>query len=123
MSSASQSALTVYFDGECPVCSREIAIYQRQAGANAIAWVDVATCPVAALGADLSRQGALARLHVRTADGELTSGARAFTLLWRHLPRVAVLGRMLNHRPVLAILELGYRVLLVVRRSWRRARP
>ncbi len=123
MSSDSTSALTVYFDGACPVCSREIAMYRRQVGASAIAWVDATTCASANLGTDLSRQGALARLHVRTADGELTSGARAFTTLWRHLPRTAFLGRLLSHRPLLAILEVGYRVLLVVRRSWRRSRP
>ena len=27
-------ALTVYFDGACPVCSREIAMYRRQPGAE-----------------------------------------------------------------------------------------
>jgi predicted DCC family thiol-disulfide oxidoreductase YuxK len=123
MSSDSPSPLTVYFDGQCPVCSREIAMYRRQVGAGAIAWVDATTCPVGLLGGDLSRQGALVRLHVRTADGELASGARAFTMLWRHLPRTAFLGRMLDRRALLAILELGYRVLLVVRRSWRRALP
>ena len=123
MSSEPTSALTVYFDGQCPVCSREIAMYRRQAGAGSIAWVDATTCPVAVLGTDLSRQGALARLHVRTADGELRSGAEAFTTLWRHLPKIALLGRVLSRRPFLAILEVGYRALLVVRRSWRRSRP
>jgi predicted DCC family thiol-disulfide oxidoreductase YuxK len=123
MSVESPSPLTVYFDGECPVCSREIALYRRQVGADSIVWVDATACPAANLGPDLSRQGALARLHVRTADGQLTSGARAFTTLWRHLPRTAFLGRLLDHRPLLAILEAGYRVLLVVRRSWRRSRP
>lgn len=119
MSSASSVSLTVYFDGACPVCSREIAFYRRQAGASAIEWVDAAVCPVAALGADLSRERAMARLHVRKADGQLTSGARAFTTLWRGIPRTAFLGRLLEHRPVLALLELGYRVLLLVRRAWR----
>jgi predicted DCC family thiol-disulfide oxidoreductase YuxK len=123
MSADSPSALTVYFDGQCPVCSREIAMYRRQAGAGSIDWVDATACPEANLGAGLSRQGALARLHVRTADGQLTSGARAFTTLWRHLPRTAWLGKLLSHRPFPAILELGYRTLLVVRRLWRRSGP
>ena len=120
MSCASPVALTVYFDGACPVCSREIALYRRQAGASAIEWVDAATCPVATLGADLSREHAMARLHVRTPDGELKSGARAFTTLWRNIPRTAFLGRLLDHRPVPALLEAGYRVLLVLRWTWRR---
>ena len=113
--------LTVYFDGACPVCSREIAVYRRQAGASEIAWVDATTCPASALGPDLSREGALARLHVRTAEGALASGALAFTTLWRHLPRTSLAGRLLSWRPLLAMLELAYRGFLVVRRLWRRA--
>lgn len=115
--------MTVYFDGACPVCSREIALYRRQAGASAIDWVDAAACPVPLLGADLSRASALARLHVRTPDGALTSGAQAFVTLWRHIPRTAFLGRLLDHRPVLRLLEAGYRLLLVLRRTWRRPAP
>jgi hypothetical protein len=34
-------ALTVHYDGECAVCSREIALYRRSRGARAISWVDV----------------------------------------------------------------------------------
>ena len=112
--------LTVYFDGGCPVCSREIAAYRRQAGADAIAWVDATRCAGGSLGEGLSRPQALARLHVRTADGHLVSGARAFTTLWQHLPRVAFLGRWLARPPFLAVLEFGYRALLVLRRSWRK---
>jgi predicted DCC family thiol-disulfide oxidoreductase YuxK len=121
MSSDQPTSLTVYFDGECPICSREIAMYRKQVGACAIAWVDAATCPASTLGTDLSRQSALARLHVRTADGELKSGALAFSTLWRSLPRFAFVGRLMSHRPVLALLEVGYRVLLVARRTWRRS--
>lgn len=119
MSSASPVPLTVYFDGACPVCSREIAFYRRQAETSAIEWVDAAVCPVATLGADLSRERAMERLHVRTANGELTSGARAFTTLWRSIPRTALLGRLLDRRPVLTLLEGGYRLFLLVRRTWR----
>jgi len=31
-----QTRLTVYYDGACPVCSREMGFYQRQAGADDI---------------------------------------------------------------------------------------
>jgi predicted DCC family thiol-disulfide oxidoreductase YuxK len=111
--------LTVYYDGVCPVCSREIAMYRRQAGASAIAWIDATSCEASELGIGLSRQTALGRLHVRTADGALASGASAFTTLWQQLPRTARLGRLLHRQPLLWLLEIGYRALLLVRRSWR----
>ena len=98
-------------------------MYRRQPGTASIGWVDVTTCPASMLGADLTREQSLARLHVRTADGELTSGALAFATLWTSIPRVAFLGRLTRRRPLLILLEVGYRVLLVVRKTWRKARP
>ena len=121
MSSAPQPSATVYFDGACPVCSREIEMYRRQPGASTLQWVDVAQCQSPALGVGLSREAAMARLHVRRADGSLVSGAQAFTTIWQALPGWAWAGRLLGSRPGLWLLEAGYRGFLVVRRSWRKA--
>jgi predicted DCC family thiol-disulfide oxidoreductase YuxK len=112
---------TLYYDGACPVCSREVAMYQRQTGAEQVQWVDVTRCDAAALGDGLTREAAMARLHLRQADGRLVSGAGAFTALWQLLPRWAWLGRLLGSGPALWLLEAGYRGFLRVRRSWRRA--
>lgn len=117
---ADAASLTVYFDGACPVCSREIAAYRRQAGADACAWVDVSACEPAVLGADLSREQALARMHVRRADGSLVSGAAAFAEMWRALPATRWMGRLASWAPLTALLELAYRAFLRVRRAWRR---
>lgn len=119
MSSNQPSAPTVYYDGACPICSREIAMYQKQAGGEAVQWVDVAQCDASAIGPGLSQQAAMARLHLRRSDGSLVSGARAFTELWRALPRWAWLGRLMGRGPGLWGLEAGYRVFLLVRRLWR----
>lgn len=122
MQTTEPACTTVYFDGGCPVCSREVGMYRREAGADAVRWVDVAACAdPAALGAGLSREAAMARLHLRRADGSLVSGARAFTELWRALPRWAWLGRLLGTGPALWLLEAGYSGFLFVRRGWRRA--
>lgn len=121
MENPTQTSTTVYFDGGCPVCSREIAMYQRQPGAGAVLWTDVTRCTASELGPGLTRDKALARLHVRLADGRLVSGAQAFTTLWRVLPRWAWLGRLLGTPATLWLLEGGYRGFLWVRRIWRRA--
>ncbi len=118
----SHSPLTVYFDGGCPVCSREIAAYRRQAGAEKCVWVDAHACAESALGDGLSRPDALIRFHVRRADGQMVSGMRAFALLWRELPRMAWIGRLASSGPMPAILEGVYNLVLRVRPLWRSAR-
>ena len=113
--------LTVYYDGACPVCSREIAAYRRQPGAQDCRWIDASRCETAELGGDLSREAALARLHVRRADGSLVAGARGFAALWQALPRTAWLGRIAAAGPMPALLDLAYGAFLRVRQAWRPA--
>ena len=112
-------ALTVYFDGACPVCSREIAAYRRQPGAEHCAWIDASVCSDASLGPGLNRAAALARFHVRQADGELVDGMRGFALLWRALPRTAWLGRLALTGPIPALLDGAYAGFLKLRLVWR----
>jgi predicted DCC family thiol-disulfide oxidoreductase YuxK len=34
--------LTVYYDGGCPICAREIGFYRARPGAEGFDWVNVA---------------------------------------------------------------------------------
>jgi predicted DCC family thiol-disulfide oxidoreductase YuxK len=43
------SRFTVYFDGNCPICSREIATYRRSRGGETIDWIDASHSEAAAL--------------------------------------------------------------------------
>jgi predicted DCC family thiol-disulfide oxidoreductase YuxK len=112
-------ASTVYYDGACPICSREVALYRARPGAERLDWVDVSACPAEALGPGLTRKAALARMHVRDAGGGLVSGAAAFAAIWRALPGLAPLGRVLALPVVAPAAELAYRLFLRVRRVWR----
>lgn len=111
----------VYYDGGCPLCRAEIATYQQTEGGQSLRWVDANGCAAADLGSDLDRPAALARLHVRRADGTLLQGAAAFVEIWSALPRWAPLARVARLPGALPLLELGYRVFLRVRPLWRPA--
>jgi predicted DCC family thiol-disulfide oxidoreductase YuxK len=104
--------LTVYYDGACPVCSREIGFYRARRGAEAVAWVDASACPEPDLGPGLDRAGALARFHVRRPDGTLVHGAAAFLELWRRIPAFAWAGRLLGRPATRAALERAYAAFL-----------
>ena len=122
-----QPPLTVYFDGDCPVCSREIAAYRKLRGAEDFAWVNAAQAQSGqdktVLGEGLSREDALARMHVRDANGQLIGGAAAFAAIWSALPQFKWLGRIASSRPALWVLEPGYRLFLKVRPLWQPAKP
>jgi 3-demethoxyubiquinol 3-hydroxylase len=120
----SAPALAVYYDGACPVCSREIALYKNSAGGDTIQWIDATSCDLGALQADskdLTRESALARMHVRKANGELVSGAAAFVAMWEQLPKFAMLARLARIPGAMLVLELGYRGFLRLRPLWRKA--
>ena len=106
---------TVYYDGACPLCAKEIDSYRRLQGADAIDWIDVSPCESVRLGGDLDRDAALMRLHVRCADGTLIDGAAAFATLRQQLPALARMGRLASQPVLLAVLESGYAAFLRVR--------
>ncbi len=117
--SALSAPLCVYYDGGCPLCRAEIATYQRAEGGDALRWVDAHGCGSAELGPDLDRAKALARLHVRRADGSLVQGAAAFAEIWQALPRWRWLSTLARLPVVMPALELGYNIFLRVRPLWR----
>ena len=92
-------ALTVLYDGACPLCRREIAVYRDlqplQPGAP-VCFADVSSEAVP-LPAGTTREQLLARFHVQGPDGQLISGAQAFLALWAALPGwrwLALAGRL-----------------------------
>ena len=105
------SKVTVWHDGGCPLCAREIALMRRLDRAGAIDFVDVAapgsSCPI-------DRAAMLARFHAME-DGRLLSGAAAFAAMWRAIPLLRPIGLLVRRPSVLALLERLYLRFLRVR--------
>jgi predicted DCC family thiol-disulfide oxidoreductase YuxK len=110
------SPITVYYDGGCPICRREIAFYQERTGEAAL-YCDVSH--EAHPAPDLSQQAAMARFHVRLPDGQLRSGAAAFLALWQAIPGLKLAARVLSLWPILPLLDFAYDLFLKIRRLWR----
>ena len=107
--------LTVYFDGSCPLCAREIAFYRRRRGGDRLDWVDVSELPDGEIAAGLSKSAALRRFHVKEPDGRILSGGLAFAHLWSALSALRPVGRIFRIPPLAWLLELGYRLFLSLR--------
>ncbi len=115
------NALSVYFDGSCPLCTREIAFYRRMKGADAISWVDASQSAEWEVAPGLTKSAALSRFHVVTPNGELLSGAAAFSRIWLELPRFRWLGSLTQNAPIAWLLEHAYRGFLLLRPRLQRA--
>jgi predicted DCC family thiol-disulfide oxidoreductase YuxK len=114
-------ALTVMFDGACPLCRREIALYQSLTPLQTVSWLDVSKDTSDMSQTDQVRY--MARFHVQLEDGRLLSGAAAFVALWLVMPGWRWLGRVGRLPGVTPVLELAYRAFLHLRpylQSWAR---
>ena len=103
--------LTVWYDGDCPLCTAEIGLIRRLDRASAIDFVDVSVpdaCPT-------DRTARLARLHAQPRGGAMVSGASAFVAMWRVVPAMRPLAALASPPPVLWLLERAYRIFLRLR--------
>jgi len=108
---SAKPGLTVWYDGACPLCAREVALMRRLDETGQVNFIDLETT----LDTPLPRQAMLERFHVTAPDGSMRSGAAAFTALWGQLPATRVLGRAASWPPLLAVLERTYDLFLRVR--------
>ena len=114
---------TVFFDGKCPLCTREISFYRGQRGAEDINWVDVTKASLDNLPSGLTRKDALARFHVLTTGGELVSGGNAFSSLWLSLPAFQWAGKLFKISLLALLLERAYKIFLPCRPLLQRCLP
>jgi len=77
--------LTVYYDGKCGLCRREIEYYKRVAPADRFLWCDIAHDPASLADIDISQADALRRLHARDSACTLYVGVSAFIAIWQRL--------------------------------------
>ena len=109
--------LTVLYDGACPLCRREIGVYQGLQPINAahtLKFSDIsrADSPLPPGG---ERSDYLARFHVQRSDGQVISGAAAFVALWATLPGWRYLAMVARLPGATPLLELTYRAFLHIR--------
>lgn len=106
-----RTILTVWFDGACPLCRREIALVRWLDRRGRIAFVDVAAadsvCPI-------DRAQLLSRFHARE-NGRILSGVAAFAAMWRAVPLLWPLGQIARLPLVLPVLDRAYLVFLRLR--------
>ena len=106
-----QFQVQVWFDSQCPLCTKEIAFMKRLDWFKRVEFVDI----YAASDCPLDSSTLLARFHAQERGQPIVDGAAAFALLWRHLPLLKPLGMAARIPLVLRMLEVAYVQFLRVR--------
>ena len=106
----SANSITVFFDGDCPVCSREVQILRRIDQDSTIRWVDIGELSGDELPSGKTREQLLGEMHVFRAGSGWSSGIDGFRAIWLQLPflrRMAWIFRVPVLRQALQVLY-GY---------------
>jgi predicted DCC family thiol-disulfide oxidoreductase YuxK len=72
----------VFFDGECPLCRREIEMLRRRDRSEQIRFTDIAAPAFNAAELGLDRQALTQRIHARLPDGHIIEGVEVFRRLY-----------------------------------------
>ena len=110
---ANCDGMTVMYDGACPLCRREIGLYQSLEPSEPVAWLDVSRAESQMNPVEQAQY--MSRFHVRQKDGVLLSGAAAFVALWLVMPGWRWLGKIGRLPGMTPLLELAYRGFLRLR--------
>lgn len=99
----------VFFDGDCPLCRREIALLRRWDRSRRIRFVDIAGDGFDAADYGLSQEALLAEIHARLPDGTWIRGVEVFRRLYTAVGWSGFVA-VTRWPGVRQMLEVGYRV-------------
>lgn len=74
--------LTVFFDGACPICAREIALMKRMDQQRQLEFNDFSSVAYDTASIDVSSAELGRIIHARWADGRVISGVEVFRAMW-----------------------------------------
>ena len=105
---AAPGEITVFYDGGCPLCRREIAHYQGMRGAERVQWIDITEHRQRLKDYGIRYDQAMARFHVLDAEGAWQTGAYGFVELWMRLPALRWLAMTLQQLRLLPVIDWAY---------------
>jgi predicted DCC family thiol-disulfide oxidoreductase YuxK len=100
--------ISVFFDGKCNLCSKEINYYQRIAPKNTFNWVDITKTPGELDKFEIKLSDGLRLMHVADSRGNIFTGVDAFIIMWKQIKYWKFLGLFVSLPIVKQIAKLLY---------------
>ena len=105
--------LRVFYDGACPVCSREIEHYRRQDRAGRLVPIDISAAAFDPEPFGIPLSAFMYELHGIDQVGQVYRGIEAFRAIWRAFPNSTgyrALATLVSLPVINPLARLGYRV-------------
>ena len=100
--------LEVFFDGACPLCTKEIAFVRRLDRRSRVRFTDIAAPGFDAASIGRTHEDLMARIQARVADGSFIDGVEVFRRMYAAVGLSPVVA--LTRLPGIAqLLDAGYR--------------
>ncbi len=97
-----------FFDGSCPLCSKEISHYRSLKGSEKLHWVNITRDKSTLNKYSLDAEFAMTRFHVFDAAGQWQTGAYGFVEMWTSLPYYRRLAQIVKALRLLPLLDYFY---------------
>jgi predicted DCC family thiol-disulfide oxidoreductase YuxK len=99
----------VYFNNSCNICRAEINLYKKQ-NIKDIEWIDITDNKSAEIETQKNNKTLLRRLHVKEGNN-IISGAEAFLLVWKKIPKYKFLYNFFKLPIIFSLFELIYEII------------
>lgn len=107
--------ISVYYDGLCHLCSREINHYKTLQGSEKVDFVDITDPLFQAQQWGLDPVKVHQSLHVRDRSGSFQTGVDAFICIWQELSALRFLASIARVKPIYSVMKILYFVFAKVR--------
>ena len=77
--------ITVFYDGKCSLCSKEIAYYKKIAPSDKFTWCDITVDSNSFTQRGFSLSSGLMFFHVEDDSGTMHTSLDAFIIVWKEL--------------------------------------
>ena len=101
--------MNVYFNNSCKICKAEIDLYKKEK-INKINWIDITDNQNAQIETKKNGKELIRRLHVEK-NGKIFSGAKAFLLVWKNIPKYKILYSIFSLPVIFQIFSMTYEVI------------
>jgi len=102
--------ITVFYDGKCNLCSKEINHYKEISPEGVFNWQDITISDNELKNANISLVEGLKILHAMDENGQIHKGVDASILMWKALGKWRFLAYVISLPLVYQVTKLAYRI-------------